>query len=57
MNDESVTISELGHILSKLQAAQRGLGRVDGMKTVKQNLDYLIEDVKVRQSELKEDVK
>jgi len=59
MNDEIYLEQELEKILHHLEYARKGVSylRDNGvrMKNVEENLDFLIEDVKVRQSWLKDD--
>lgn len=52
MNDDN-TLSDLFHILTCLQAAQRSVERVR-MKTIQQNLKYMIDDVEQEYKRVKE---
>lgn len=45
MTKDNSIHSEISHILSKLHSAQRSIERLDGLKTVKENIKYIIEDL------------
>lgn len=61
MNNDPTTRSDLIHILSKLHSAQRGVERIENsgqnMRTIRQNLAFLIDGIVEWENYRKEDEK